>query len=226
MRKNILIFGGGTKNKIGNMFVLKARAAGHRVVNVSHKDHGFDNPDDIVMDYNSFNDIKATANKLLEKLDHIDIVIFNQNPSAYPFSIEEIHGEPCEISYKNLFMGVMVVPHMMLSKLSSIMNDGSKVVFMVSSMAWNYDIDFPTVGYPGIKSMLTHFMKKLSRFRTKKITYTGLHPILIQDHPNFYEELFLPIYNFILTFEDEYNGRIVEIHEGKNKLINIFSRHE
>lgn len=224
MNKNILVFGGGSPNKFGNMFVTEARKAGHTVINVSHKDYGTDHPDDLVLYYrnNNIKGLETISNKILEKFQtKIHLILFNQNPTAYPFTVGELRKLPSTRYYYDLIYGHIMVPHYILSVLDCRLDERSKVMFMASMMAWNYNADSAAVGYPGIKSMLAHMMKKLSKSRIKKVTYSMVHPNLGYNEPNFYETTFQPLYDHILNHDDTYNGKIINMFNEQKYDVNI-----
>lgn len=214
MSKNILIVGGGAPNRFGNIFVLKAREEGHRVINLTHQDRNTGNPDDVVMNFWDENNINDTIKGLNDKLSHIDIIIFNQNSSAYPATVEDLNSQPNMSFYMEILRTSIIIPHMILATLKPKMSEGSKVFFMTSGMGWEYDkfYDMPAVGYAGVKSWQAHMSTKLGNFRDKKITYICINPFFVYTEADFYETKFMPTYNFILETKDEFNAKIVELN--------------
>jgi hypothetical protein len=217
---NIIILGGGTKGKFGNDFVQQARSEGHRVIVFSHINHYTFNVDDRILNYT---DIKKTDYALWQivwEMPVIDLIVFNQKGSGYP-QTQDILSEPNFENYNFLMLNHVIMPHLVISKLYNNLNTGSKVVFIGSTMAFEYDRDHSAseIGYPGAKSFATHLMSSLARVRTKPITFSTLCVHLPYDQPDFYKQVFEKLYNYILTHDDSFNGKIVGLMNGLENTI-------
>ncbi len=208
---NIIVLGGGGKGRFGNDFVNKARSEGHRVIVLSHREHNTGNSDDRVINYRNIESIKPVLQQISKEIPVIDIMLFNQNGAAYPFSAEELFAEPNIWEYNNLINVHVVVPHLIISMLLNNLSDGSKVVFMSSTMAFEYDRpNFGSmVGYPAAKSFVTHLMSSMARSRTKNITFSAVCPFFMYNEPEKYQETLQYLYTHIFQHDDTMNGKIV-----------------
>lgn len=208
---NIVLVGGGTPNHFGNQFLNKARSEGHRVINLSHRNHNTGHVDDRALNYHSPEKIKEVCQKITEDMPVIDIVIFNQTGDAFPHESTELFAEPnFERYYRTLHVAV-AAPHLIISCLYNNLVDGSKVLNMGSTMAFEYEREhfISAVGYPGAKSYATHLIMSMARCRTKQVTFSCMCPYFLYNKPEVYADTFVQTYNYILTHDDSYNGKIV-----------------
>lgn len=209
---NIIIFGGGAPgtNRFGSQFVKKARDEGHRVINVSHQDYNTGNADDMYISYYDMEQTKSVVEKIKESMSVVDILYFNQNGEAYPHEETDIFSEPSVLKYNNLLQTIIIIPHYVISKLyPDNLIEGSKVLFASSCMAFQYKrTSAPSaVGYPGGKSLLTHFMASAARCRAKKVTFSAICPGFVYSN-SLYDKCFEITYNYILNHNDSSNGKI------------------
>lgn len=213
MSKNIIIFGGGEPdtNKFGGGFIRKAREEGHRVINVSHRDHGSSNPDDTHINYFDLQNTKNILNQIKESMPIVDILYFNQNGEAYPHVPEDLFSEPIISKYQNLIHTALIIPQLVVSQLyPENLIEGSKVLFASSMMAFQYERKHysSAVGYPGAKGFMTHYMSSLARHRTKNVTFSAICPAFLYKYPKLYESSFDITYDYILNHDDSSNGKI------------------
>lgn len=216
---NIVILGGGKPEKFGSHFVKKAREEGHRVINISHRDHGTGNVDDRSINYNNIESVKQTLQTIMVDMPNIDIVLFNQNGEGYPFSAEDLFAEPNVDSYMRNIQSHVIVPHLFITTLNMCLNAGSKVIFMSSTMAFEYDRNhfLAGVGYPASKSFATHLMSSLARVRTKPVTFSAICPFFLYHDSVSYSHTFEQYYKHILNHDDSFNGKIVAQLKGFDK---------
>lgn len=208
---NIVVLGGGTTGKFGNDFVKKARGEGHRVIVLSHKDHGTGNSDDRVIDYNNLNSSKMTLQTVGQDMPSVDIVLFNQNGGGYPFSVDDLFGHPDITQYTRNMAAHAAIPQLIVVTLLNNLHDDSKVVFMSSTMAFEYDRNkaVSMVGYPAGKSFATHLMTSMARTRPKKITFSAICPFFLYHDVEKYQQTLKHLYDYILNHDDTFNGKIV-----------------
>lgn len=208
---NIIVLGGGAPGKFGNDFVNKARSEGHRVIVLSHRDRNTGNSDDRIINYRNIESIKPVLQQISKEIPVIDIILFNQTGAGYPYSAEELFSEPNLSEYNNLLNIHVVVPHLVTAMLHGNLIDGSKVIFMSSTMAFEYGrSNFGSmVGYPAGKSFVTHLMSSMSRSRTKNITFSAVCPYFMYNEPEKYQETLQYLYTHIFQHDDTMNGKIV-----------------
>lgn len=207
----IVLGGGGSPGKFGKDFVDKARGQGHRVIVLSHRDHMTGIADDRVINYRNIDSIKPVLQNIAKEIPAIDVILFNQNGSAYPFSTEELFTEPNISEYTNLINIHVAVPHLVVATLYNNLKEGSKVVFISSTMAFEYDrSNFGSmVGYPAAKSFVTHLMSSMSRSRTKNVTFSAVCPYFMYNEPEKYQETLQHLYTHIFEHDDALNGKIM-----------------
>jgi NAD(P)-dependent dehydrogenase (short-subunit alcohol dehydrogenase family) len=212
-KKNIVVVGGGTPNRFGNDFVKKAKEEGHNVIVISHKDHGYDDEDFLWIDFKKqyYNNFDIVIDKIRDRFEKIDIIFFNQNGRFYPSSEDELFSTP---NYQPYIEGMnihVIVPHEILIGLLPNLDDGSKVVFTSSTMAFELNRKNYTAGagYAGLKGYVNHLMYSLAMHRPKKITFSSIMPHYDYLNPNTYKLQFGTTYNYILEHDDSNNGKIV-----------------
>jgi hypothetical protein len=216
MSKNILVVGAGTPNKFGQQFVKKAREKGNRVIVFSHKNHNTSNVDDRYINYNDANQVKSKCVELCNELPVIDIILFNQLGSAYPDSAIQLFDEPNIAQYNQTVASAAGIPHLIIAVLYNNLIVGSKVVYMGSTMALEYEREYYVsgVGYPSAKSFAMHLMSSMARCRTKEVTFSSMCPYFLYDQPESYKQTFEQTYNYILTHDDSVNGKLVHQFNG------------
>lgn len=216
MSKNILVVGAGTPNKFGQQFVKQAREEGNRVIVFSHKNHNTSNADDRYINYNNTEHVKSKCVELTTELPVIDIILFNQIGSGYPDSATQLFNEPVIAEYNQTISVAVVIPHLIIASLYNNLNAGSKVVYMGTTMALEYEREHYTsgVGYPSGKSFAMHLMSAMARCRTKAVTFSSLCPYFLYDRPEVYKQAFEQTYNYILTHDDSNNGKLVHQFNG------------
>ena len=216
MSKNILVVGGGTPDKFGNQFVKKARDDGNRVINFSHKDYNTNHIDDRHINYSDPKQVKSRCLELSGELSVIDIILFNQNGSGYPGLANQLFKEPNPAEYIQTINRAVTIPHQIIASLYDNLIVGSKVVYMGSTMSFQYEREnYPEgVGYPSAKSFAMHLISTMARCRTKEITFSCMCPYFLYDKPDLYTHIFDQTYSYILTHDDSVNGKIVNQFNG------------
>ena len=216
MSKNILVVGAGTPNKFGHQFVEKARAEGNRVIVFSHKNHNTGNTDDRYINYSNINQIKDKCVELRNEVSVIDIILFNQVGSGYPDNITQLFNEPNLFEYHQTIDSAVAIPHLIIASLYNNLIVGSKVVYMGSTMALEYEREHYVsgVGYPSAKSFAMHLISAMARCRTKEVTFSSICPYFLYDQPEVYKHIFEQTYNYILTHDDSVNGKVVHQFNG------------
>jgi len=216
MSKNILVVGAGAPNKFGHQFVKKAREEGNRVIVFSHKNHNTSNIDDRHINYNDANQVKSKCVELANELPVIDIILFNHVGAAYPDSGEQLFNEPNMAHYNQTIATAVGIPHLIIASLFNNLIAGSRVVYMGSTMALEYEREhyISGVGYPSAKSFAMHLMSSMARCRTKEVTFSSMCPYFLYDQPELYKQTFEQTYNYILTHDDSVNGKLVHQFNG------------
>lgn len=208
---NIVLVGGGSPERFGNQFLNRARNEGHRVINLSHRNHNTGHEDDRTLNYHNPEKVKEVCQKIIADMPVIDIIVFNQTGDAFPHDNAELFAEPnFERYYRTMHIAV-AVPHLIISCLYNNLVDGSKVLNMSSTMAFAYERDnyISAVGYPGAKSYATHLIMSMARCRTKKVTFSSLCPYFLYHKPEWYNNSFQVTYNHIFNHDDSCNGKIL-----------------
>jgi hypothetical protein len=216
MSKNILVVGAGIPGKFGNQFVTKARDDGNRVIVFSHKDHKTNHIDDRYIKYDDTKQVKSKCVELANELPVIDIILFNQNGSGYPSSTNQLFNEPNPVEYHHSIDRAVTIPHLIIASLYNNLINGSKVLYMGTAMALQYEREFypEGVGYPGAKSYAMHLISTMARCRTKEITFSCMCPYFLYDKPDLYKQTFDQTYNYILTHDDSVNGKLMHQFNG------------
>ena len=216
MSKNILVVGAGNPDKFGQHFVKKTREEGNRVIVFSHKNHNTSNVDDRHINYNDTAHVKNKCVELSNELPVIDIILFNQVGSGYPDNPTQFFNEPNVDEYNKSIAGAVVIPHLIIASLYNNLVVGSKVVYMGSTMALEYEREHYVsgVGYPSGKSFAMHLISSMARCRTKEVTFSSMCPYFLYDQPELYKQTFEQTYNYILTHDDSMNGKLVHQFNG------------
>ena len=222
---NIVVVGGGTVGKFGNDFVKKARSEGHRVINLSHIDHQTGHADDREINYKNLDINKPVLAQVANDLGDIDIILFNQNGPCYPDTIEHLFGYPNLYNYHETMMSKVIMPHLIISLLYNNLKEGSKVVYLSSSMAFEYERQHyqAGAGYPGAKSFGAHLILSMARTRTKNVTFSIVCPFFIYNDPDQYSQALENIYKYVFVHDDTYNGKFVAQLKSWNTIPEEFS---
>jgi NAD(P)-dependent dehydrogenase (short-subunit alcohol dehydrogenase family) len=211
---NIVIIGGGVPGRFGNDLALRFRKEGHRVKILSHRTH--DGIDQYTADFSSYQSLQDQFDLMVEDLDIIDVFIYNTTFPMPPWNPEEFqsYAEVDIKSWNNIIHLHAIVPHILATKALAKMKEGSKLIFMTSALAidWN-NMHYPElVGYASGKAAQTHLMRALGLFNDKKAIATALHAPFDYYEPDYYRLIFERCYDYILTCDQDDNAKIKPIH--------------
>jgi short-subunit dehydrogenase len=221
---NIIILGGGTPNKFGHDFALKARGEGHKVVIFSHKLNGLNDPDQHVINYEDLNKTKLIFQAALQDISKIDLIIFNANGFSYPYVSRDPFSNIDPIEYHKSINLHAIVPHLLLGESINKMDEGSKVVYMTTGLAYNlvrseYHQHY---GYGGHKSFMTHLMLGFATNRTKNITFSIFSPHFPYEDREKYKKVFENCYQWILSHDDSANGKIMAMWDENRSPFQLY----
>lgn len=213
---NILVIGGGAKGRFGNDFVNRARDDGHRVLVVSHKDHGYDNEDHVVADFNSTEDVMQTVENLLSKIDKLDIFLYNTVAGAGPWIPEHFQSTskffPESDWLFNLRVNVIIPNNLSIIALKK-MSKGSKLVFMTTGRSYYIeDTSDPHIpSYYGGKAFQNHIMIGFGMYNDKGAIASSITGHFDYPNPEVYRILFEKAYQHVMNLDESHNGKVIPI---------------
>ena len=211
---NILVIGGGTKGRFGNRFVEHARSQGHRVLVVSHKDHGYDNTDHVVADFNSTDDVVNKVEFLLSKIDVLDIFLFNTVAGKGPWNEWDFKSDSTFFDESewlwNLRLNVIIPNNLSIICLKK-MIEGSKLIYMTTGRSYAMEVTHgPFIpSYYGAKAWLNHVMIAFAHYNDKKVISTGITGHIDYGDSVNYDRAFEKAYNHIMNINESHNGKII-----------------
>lgn len=207
---NIVILGGGTPNKFGHDLALKARSEGHKVIIFSHKLNGLNDPDQHIISYDDLNKTKLVFQAALQDINKIDLIIFNGNGESHPYVTKNYLFNVEPNSYYKAINLHAIVPHILLAECHEKMNDGSKVVYMTTGLAYMMLRDnwHQHYGYGAHKSFMTHLMLGFANNRAKNITFSIFSPHFPYEDREKYKKVFDHCYHWVFNHDDSANGKI------------------
>lgn len=212
---NVVVVGGGTPGKFGNDVVKRLRNDGHRVLVMSHKQHGA--TDSIVANFSSLEKTIDSFNQLTTQLDHIDILLYNTNCDAWP-NMPGHYTSTAEIKEKLYIHGFeiqVVIPHALAIEALKKMSVGSRIIFMTTDMIYDKErtIELHRVGYAGGKSYQHQLMLGLSKHNDKDVIVSSISPLFNYNEPSKYKLAFDKAYNYIITHDASCNGKVFNCWE-------------
>jgi len=214
-----VIGGGGVKGRFGRDFCDRARAEGHNVYVLSHKDYNLNDPRHLWADFNNHNDVVAKFAQLIESIDHIDIFIYNTTSDSGSFPHLDRHfqsttnGDFAKGWHDTVDLHA-VLPHMLCVAALNKMSATSKLVFMVTGLAMYFNRTEWTehVGYASGKAAQIFLMLAFSTFNDRKAISTAISPHFDYTNPVNYEIVFNKAYDHILDMNQNQNGKIKSLY--------------
>lgn len=209
---NILVIGGGEYGKFGNDFVTKAREDGHRVLVLSHRRRA-DDPDQVIANFTSTNDIIEKVNFLCKSVDQIDIMLYNTSADGEPrVPIAYTSGGIINESlYLFNFRLHAVIPHAIANTVMEYMR-GGKMIFITTDMIHDRERSkyLENVGYCGGKAFQHQLMLALAEYNDRNLTVSSISPFFDYNNKECYKSVFDAAYNYIFDHGEEMNGKIFE----------------
>lgn len=215
---NIVVFGGGNVGKFGNDFCLRARSEGHNVIIFSHKSNGTNDKQQYVINYYDMEETEKIIKQVVDELDTIDLVLFNQTGSTYP-SGEAFQMAPDYKEYQYTLNSHATIIHLFFFLCQNKLTDTCKVINMASNMMIELFEKMPyapPVGYGAGKAWATHTIQAYATNRKNNITYFTISPSMNYDSEegkNRYPTWFNSLYELIFNSTDECNGKILTAYQ-------------
>jgi NAD(P)-dependent dehydrogenase (short-subunit alcohol dehydrogenase family) len=210
-----VIGGGGTKGKFGRDFCDCARAQGHNVYVLSHKDYNQNDPRQLWADFKNIDNVVTRFTQLIESIDHIDIFIYNTTSDSGSFPHLDRHFKStnkfdCVKGWHNTIDLHAVIPHMLCVTALNKMSATSKLVFMVSGLAMYFDRPEwnDAAGYSSGKAAQIFLMLGFSSYNDRGAISTAVSPHFDYTNPAHYEIIFNRVYDHILDMNQDQNGKI------------------
>jgi len=217
---NAIVVGGGSK--FGQFVVDSLRSLDYQVYVLSHQDYNTGDPTHLSADFKNTNSVKSQFQKILEQIDTLDLFLYVSNFDFGPGKPEHfgLLTSTVEKMWFDTTRVNVVLPHeLSLLALRKTHND-SKIVFMASGLAYEFErTDYTEMAaYAGSKAALNHLMTALSAHNKEIIC--ALSPHFPAD-----EELKIKEYQFAfnrlvsLTRADK--GKIIKLYlESPHRLQN------
>lgn len=210
-----VVGGGGAKGRFGRDFCDRARQDGHNVYVLSHRPSTENNSQHTWVNFDVVADVVTAFEQLTADLAHIDIFVYNSRPT------QEFPGQPehfvsgCQAVpalWHKTIDGHAVLPHMLSISALKKMTSNSKLVFLVSGLATNFDRDYYThlVGYATGKAAQAFLMLAFANHNDRGAISTAVSPHF--DNPDTYKNVFDNTYRYILNMDHEQNGKIKKFH--------------
>lgn len=218
---NIVVFGGGNVGKFGSDFCIRARTEGHNVIIFSHKDNGTNDNKQYVINYYDMEETEKVVKQVIDKLDTIDLVLFNQSGSPYP-SGEAFEMYPDYKEYQYTLNTHVIIIHLFLFLSRNKLAKTCKVINMTSNMMVDLFTKTPfppPVGYGAGKAWATHTVQAYATNRKNHVIYFTITPSMNYNSKlgkESYLSWFSNIYKFIINSTDEYNGKIFTAYQNED----------
>ena len=224
-----VIGGGGPTGKFGRDFCDRARDEGHNVYVLSHKNHKQTDHRQMWANFKNIENVLDTFKKLTADVECIDIFIYNSSPGTGPFPHNENHFKSTSAAsikgWHDTIDVYGVIPHLLCVTALNKMSSTSKLVFLVSGLAMNFDRDTWTeaVGYSAGKATQIFLMLALSVHNDRGAIATAIAPHFDYNNVGSYKSTFDNVYQYILNIDQQQNGKILRIQEINPKVDNSLS---
>lgn len=223
---NIVLIGCSSAGKFGNDFYHRAKTEGHTVYSLSHTNH---NLSDHRHAFGSFDaarledgsiPIQTIYRQLIDKINKIDIFLYNSNNGAYPSNDADLRSDGTVdlCAWKKSLDVQVVIPHILVLESLKKMSSSSGIVFMTTGLSYDFsqkDHEYSKyVGYAGFKSVQNHLMMGLAAHNDKSAICTSVASHFTYDDPGNYNIIFDRVYNYITNLTVANNGKIRQIWPG------------
>jgi nucleoside-diphosphate-sugar epimerase len=214
---NVVIIGGGEKGKFGNDLVNCLRNEGHDVYILSHKLNGTNDPKQMSVDFTKLELVLETFEKLTSHLDTIDLFLYNTREKSHWVNHEESFTSTAKfdlVAWQNSLNTVSTVPYNLIVKALSKMNENSKIFYMTTALATDFDRTSYTkyASYAGGKALMMHIMLGFAHHNDKGAIVSILSPHFDYDNREHYNDVFERIYKYIANITKEQNGKIARFY--------------
>jgi NAD(P)-dependent dehydrogenase (short-subunit alcohol dehydrogenase family) len=174
---NAIVVGGGSK--FGRYVVDNLRSLDYQVYILSHRDYGTNDPMHLTANFKNTHDVKSQFQKILEQIITLDLFLYVSNFDFGPGKPE--HFDVSTLNVEKMWFDTIrvnvVLPHeLSLLSLQKTHRD-SKIVFMASGLAYEFERDDYTemAAYAGSKAALNHLMTGLSSYNKEIICALSPH---------------------------------------------------
>jgi len=210
---NVVIIGGGEPGKFGNDLALRMRNDGHNVYIVSHRSYDTGHPHDIMANFNTVQGVVDAFNEVTKDVDVIDMILFNSNAGSYPCD-DNCFTSTSVVDLKRWEATVRLanyIPHVLGVEALKRMHEGSKIIFMISYMAVQFNRNEWTsyAGYAGTKATQAHMMRAFAEHNDKGAIATAIAPHFAYESPEIYKQVIKLVNNYINIITVQNNGHIM-----------------
>lgn len=205
---NIVIFGGGDPNKLGNQLGRRAQMQGHRVVSISHCNYHNNDLEIIVAD----NNVCSSLQQAVDKLGSVDMVLYcTKNHVNSPLTAESFDTGivPLEEYNKTLFTDV-IAPHQLMS-LAHQRRWSTHFVYFTTNLAVSFlpEQNQHHSTYIGGKAWQLHLMRAVSSIQST-VTATAFSIHFDWNGSDADQEKLEYLYNLVMSYRK--NGAIVSAY--------------
>lgn len=208
-----VIGGGGPKGKFGRDFCDRARAEGHNVYVLSHKDHNQGDVRHAWADFGNVESVVDAFTQLVADIDCIDIFVYNSNPVPQRPSLDTDYKSTSTVTsemWYNTITGQAIIPHRLCIEALKKMSANSKLVFLVSGLAIPYNEHNYTnlVGYSTGKAIQIFMMKAFAEHNDRGAIASAVSPHFDYKNVDRYQTTVDNVYRYILDINQSENGKI------------------
>lgn len=112
---NIIIAGGGTPNRLGNMFGIHAQEQNHNVISLSHEQHPENILETIVCDFHDHLNVGAAFQEAVNRLGTVDLLLYCTRSDAHyhsDISQYSLDSENLDVKqYRDALTTNVIIPH-------------------------------------------------------------------------------------------------------------------
>lgn len=219
-----VIGGGGPTGKFGRDFCDRARAEGHNVYVLSHQDYHQGDPKQVWANFDNVNLVIDTFKQLTADIDCIDIFVYNSNPQPCRPSLErdfKSNSKIAETQWNDTITKHATIPHLLCIEALKKMSTNSKIVFLISGLAIDYDrVDnVETVGYATGKAAQVFLMMAFAHCNDRGAIATAIAPHFDYDDVETYKSTFNSAYQYITDIDQKQNGKILRLSWNRIKKL-------
>ena len=210
---NIIIVGGGSK--FGKFVSDEFNKLEHNVYILSHQNYGNENPNHLYADFRNITEVTSVFKSIVEKVDTLDLFLyvssFDDGPKT-PEHYQVNNTGNIEKMWNNTLRVNVVIPHELSLIALEKTTKNSKIVFMTSGLAEDFDERkhfFSYAAYAGCKAALSHLMIALAHNNEELVCALS---------PHFPDEEDLKIKKYQETFD-----RLISLtNDDKGKIIRLY----